>query len=266
MKAHLDADVIRYEVPFAAETGWKHKTEDFSPDNFPPWDYTQDILHQRLEQIRFGCQADEIVLYMTEGETFRYSIAKRKPYKSNRQKTKPFHFDNLTVYLRDVLGANIVTHLEADDAIAMAQVASGYKDVIASRDKDLRQVRGKFHSWELGNQGSFSEDITTEGWIKLAPKKDKIVGTGYSFFLSQVLTGDPADTTPGLPGTGPVAAFEMLNGKTPAQQLAAVQEAYRGVYGPSWETELLEQWQLHWLIRRYNEDGSPQLGQIGLTE
>jgi 5'-3' exonuclease len=266
MKAHLDADVIRYEAAFASETGWRHKTGDNDPLNFPPWDYTVENLHQRLEQIKFGCQADELLLYMTEGETFRYAIAKRKPYKSNRQKNKPFHFDNLTVYLRDVLGANVITHLEADDAIAIAQVQSGYKDVIASRDKDLRQVKGKFFSWELGKQASFSEDITAEGWIRLSPKKEKIVGTGYAFFLSQVLTGDPADTTPGLPGTGPVAAFELLQGKSPQEQLEAVQGAYMGVYGPSWKAELLEQIQLHWLVRRYNEDGTPELGQIGMVE
>lgn len=286
----IDGDVIRYEIGFAAEAGWRAMHPDIPKEEcIPPFSYVREILHKRLADICTACNTSKSpVLYITEGPTFRFDIAKKKPYKGTRKENKPWHYKNLTVHMIDTLGAKVVHGIEADDQMAIDHVSSNSTTILCSRDKDLRQVPGWFYSWELGNQPSFGPElITKEGWIKLGKKRDKIVGTGLAFFYSQVLTGDAVDNIPGLPGCGPVAAFEMLSGKTPEEQLKAVLDAYWAVYGNTIymsgqskaDIELLEQGRLCWLTRRLHEynphsdpqeyyelDGTPVLWEIGMTE
>lgn len=260
----VDGDVIRYELGFAAEAGWRAMGKEGSP----PWEYVQELLHLRLEQIKRDLHTDkDPILYFTTGPTFRFDLAKKKPYKGNRKENKPDHYNNLTVYLRDVLGAKEVVGIEADDQLAMDHVSSNGTTVLVSRDKDLRQVPGWFFSWELGRQASFGPElITKEGWLNLSPKRDKLIGTGLSFFYSQVLTGDTVDNIGGLPNCGPVAAYELLNDKSSEEQYESICKAYADVYPNTWEEELLEQGRLCWLTRRLNEDGTPQLWEIGMEE
>jgi hypothetical protein len=298
----LDGDIVRYELGFAAEAGWK----GMGKEGLPPWDYVETLLHGRIETIKRDLRTDkEPIIYYTSGPTFRFDIAKKKPYKGTRKENKPWHFDNLTVYLRDVLHATEVTGIEADDRLAIDHVSSNATTVLCSRDKDLKQVPGWFYSWELGLQPSWGPDlITKEGSLTFRPAEGKrpakLTGTGLAWFYAQVLIGDSVDNIPGLPATGPVAAFEMLQGRTPAEQLAAVQEAYMAVYGAKvdwnddrtirrhpdgspiitdWVTELLEQGRLCWLTRRLHEynpisdpqeyaqlHGTPVLWEIGMEE
>lgn len=254
----LDGDILRYEIGFAAEAGWKAIALD---DSLPPWDYVENFLLKRIEYIKQECQTDkDPILYITEGKTFRYSIAKKKPYKGQRVENKPWHFKNLTAYMVGVLGARVITEIEADDAIAIEH-CSRTDTIICSRDKDLRQVPGWFYSWELGHQPSYGPTIIKqEGHLEPA-EKNKLRGSGLPFFYSQLITGDQADNIPGLPGKGAVAAFKMLEGKDLAGMLEAVQQAYMDEYGDDWEEELTEQGRLCWLLRKPG-----QVWEIGTTE
>src|SRR3546814_6469533 len=100
----VDSYIVRYELGYAAETGWRgiiDPDKKLEEPPIPPFDYVAEMLHQRLTTIQADCQTDATpILYMTEGRTFRYDIAKRKPYKAQRVEKKPWHFNNLTVYLR----------------------------------------------------------------------------------------------------------------------------------------------------------------------
>lgn len=277
----LDGDIIRYEVGYAAETGWRHITEDPSPENLPPFDFVRELLHQRIDTIAYNCRTTlPPKIYMTEGRTFRYDVAKKKPYKGTRSSKKPWHFDNLTTYLRDVLGAQIVTGIEADDQLAIDHVSSNGTTILCSRDKDLKQIPGWFYSWELGQQPSFGPLlITKEGSLEFTPaipekkRPAKLTGTGYKWFCAQCLIGDPTDNIPGLPGCGPVEAYKRLTegiwegDAFQASQLTRVLvDSYTEHYGPTWEQELTEQGRLTWLVRRLNEDRTPVLWEIGMTE
>lgn len=263
MKVLLDADILRFETAFGAETGWKAITKK---DELPPFSYVEKVLLDKIDNIMRQCEANECELFITSGRTFRYDIAKRKPYKSGRKLSKPFHFHNLTAYMTGVMNATVVTHIEADDAIAIAATENPDTTVVASRDKDLRQIKGNFFCWELGRQPSFAEKITKEGWIALSEDHKKLSGTGYSWFLAQVLLGDSVDTTPGLPGCGPVKAFELLSTFPPEQQLENVINAYKEFYGDTWEAELIEQGQLHWLVRRLDGNRQPEMWNFTLTD
>lgn len=239
------------------------------PDALPPFQYVVDILHKRLEDIKTACQTSEQpVIYFTTGPTFRFDIAKKKPYKGNRkEESKPWHYKNFTVYLKDVLNAKEVTGIEADDQLAIDHTSSTFSTILCSRDKDLRQVPGWQYSWELGRQASFGPElITKEGWLKLSPKRDKIVGTGLAFFYSQVLTGDATDNIGGLENCGPVKAYEILNNKTSEQQFESVCSAYKETYSDKWLEEITEQGKLVWLVRRLDQNGQPITWEVGMTE
>ncbi len=266
MHALIDADILRYEVGFAAEVGWKN-------GDIPPWQYVEEMLALRLERIMQGAGATTSTLFLTEGPTFRYDIATVKPYKGNRKEAKPWHFDNLTVYFRDVLGAVVVTDIEADDAMAIKQVDmlevwKKPSTIICTRDKDLRQVPGWHYGWEMGNQPEFGPTFVEvdENNLELNEKRNAIKGTGLPFFYAQVLWGDRADNIPGLPGCGAVAVYNALHHTSSYDCMKIVKDMYRDYYGAGYAEQLLEQGQLCWMTRRLHPDGTPVLWELDMEE
>ncbi|MHA2069034.1 MAG: hypothetical protein ACXABY_32125 [Candidatus Thorarchaeota archaeon] len=255
MRAIIDGDILRYEIGHAAETGWRAITED--EDALPPFDYVRDLLLQRVAYILEECGCDTHTIYITEGPTFRFDIAKRKPYKGTRKPNKPWHYKNLSMYLVEFLGSTVVTGIEADDAMAIDHV-NDPDSVLCSRDKDLRQVPGMYFSWELGNSPAFGPVMIDDlGEINLTPNRKDIKGTGFAFFAAQMLIGDKVDNIPGLPFCGPVAAIDVLSKcATKEEYMDTVIAMYSQYYGDEWRDELLEQGRLCWLLRYLNEDGS----------
>lgn len=275
MHALVDGDILRYEVGFAAETGWRKITEN--EDALPPFEYVEKMLLARIGRICGATGADEYTLFITEGETLRFKIATQKPYKATRVDKKPWHFNNLTIYMKHLLPTRVITGIEADDAMTMAALNEPYESIICSRDKDLRQVPSRFYSWEIGKQPSFGpKQIDWIGNLDLgyAGKARKLSGEGLAFFFAQVLIGDSVDNIPGLPYCGPVAAYDILNpiveSESPnkAEEMeTAVAEAYQKYYGNSddeWENRMIEQGRLCWMIRRFNEEGEPEIWRPGL--
>lgn len=264
LKLLVDGDILRYEIGFGAETGWKALTNEEGP---PPWSFVSEMLHQRIEKIKAECKTSvEPMIFFTEGRTFRDDIAKTKPYKGTRKDKKPWHFKNLSVYLEDVMKGVKCTGIEADDAMAIVHTDNP-ATIICSRDKDLKQVPGWFYSWELGAQPSFGPTcITKEGSLELIPSKPpKLKGTGNLFFYAQVLMGDTVDNIPGLPKVGPVAAYELLtnpNDERPPYQ--RVVDAYKAYYGEEkWYEAMQEQAQLCWIVRAM-KDNTPVVWQHGM--
>lgn len=257
MQPLIDADVLRYEIGFAAEAGWQ------SP-GFPSFDYAAELLENRINNICavVGATAPPI-LYLTGKSNFRYAIATRTPYKE-RVGNKPWHYKNLTAYMKAVYDVRMQEGLEADDLMAIEQTKRPNETIICTRDKDLFNFPGWKYSWELGNQAERGPLYVDEiGYISLSADNKKLSGYGGLFFYAQCLMGDRVDSIPGLDGCGPVKAFEILsNTKTPEEAFKAVLEAYRGVYGDNAEKELLEQGRLLWMTRELHPDGSPILWEI----
>lgn len=275
MKALIDGDILRYEVGFAAETGWQTEGE------VPPWDYVQSLLDQRIENILAEAKANTYNIYLSGKNNFRKDVAVTKVYKGTRKENKPHHFDNLTAYIRGMPQVVETDGIEADDAMAIEQVQSSsnytfegletdeivHKTIICSRDKDLRQVPGWHFGWELGNQPSFGPELVDHlGYITLdtGKKPPKLKGTGFKFFCSQLITGDTVDNVPGLPKAGPVLAYNLLHDAHSAQEcMGRVYNKYGEFKKDKWQEYLLEQGRLLWLVRGYNEDGSPRMWNIG---
>lgn len=245
-----------------------------------------ELLDQKIKEIEAECWATEpSVLYLTgdrkltkslnkkrkrEGlpevefkPNFRFEEAKKKEYKAgaNRNKEKPFHYNNIREYMLANYECVVAEGMEADDLLSVHQYAriNQLDTIICSRDKDLRITPGMHYGWECGRQAQFGPVRVTEvGAIELKGGK-KLIGTGLTFFYSQVITGDTVDNIPGLPGKGPIAAYELLHDATSEAELfERVSKLYFAKYGEDWRKEMNEQCQLLWMIRELNEDGSPK--------
>src|SRR3546814_20943505 len=108
----IDADVLRYEVGFGAETYWRSVTND--PEAVPPFQIVENILLSRIDEIIRTCNTERYELYHTQGRTFRDEIAIVKPYQGNRIANHPWHYNNLQVFLGLLMGPKIVTGIEAN--------------------------------------------------------------------------------------------------------------------------------------------------------
>ena len=276
MKALIDADILRYEIGWGALTGWKAITET---DDIPPFDYVEKLLLQRIASIQEATNSDDYCLYLTEGKTFRYDIATTKPYKGTRKENKPWHYDNLTAYMEGVLQHKTVSFIEADDALAIDAGKAPEKNIICTRDKDLRQVPGLIYSWELGRQAAFGPICVTDpGTLKLVDGKLK--GTGFAFFCAQMLMGDSVDNIPGLPSYGPVAAYDLLSPILKIEHsdhiklslMNEVERLYEEWFSGHdetayvWSDYLVEQGQLLWVVRELDENNKPIIWQRGMYE
>lgn len=266
MQCLFDADVLKYEIGFAAEASWKHLLGENWDGSPPPWDVAEKILQERISHVEYQCEATEpSIMFFTGKTNFRNDIAKRQPYKE-RAGHKPFHHANIEVYLRCNFECRQQEGLEADDLISIEQTSrlELRETIICTRDKDLRQVSGWHYGWELGNQPSFGPYFVSDyGSISLSRDRKKVTGWGLKFFLSQCLTGDSVDSIPGLPKCGPVASYELLhNTNTYREGLRAVGDAYNERYGESAVTELTEQAQLLWMVRKLDVHGTPIMWNI----
>lgn len=229
-------------------------------EGVPPFDYVADMVDNLINHICTVVEATEPPIIFFTGKTnFRNDIAKRNKYK-DRPSNKPFHYKNITAYLKGKYEWREQEGLEADDLMSIEQNKRGDGTIICTRDKDLHMVPGWVFGWELGAQPQFGPDFCNDyGHITLSTDRKKIRGRGDKFFYSQCLTGDVTDSIPGLPKCGPVKAFEIVQATTtPTEGYKAVLEAYRGLYGDDAEKELLEQGRLLFMSR-YSRDGKVML-------
>ena len=273
MKALIDADILLYEVGFAAEYGW------MTEDSLPNFEYVKEILDGRIDHILQGCGSTmSPIFFFTGEENFRNDIARKKEYKGNRKDSKkPFHLNNIRVYLKGKYDWVMHEGLEADDLLAMHQHEDYYNlwgskanaeehskvcnTIICTRDKDLRQVNGWHYTWECGKQpswGPFFVHGYGEIFLEKKGKSNKLTGYGDAFFYAQLLMGDPVDNIPGLKGYGPVKVYELLEHAEDSYSAYTIcKEAYKEVYELEWGCELHEQARLVHMVREFNSDGYP---------
>lgn len=264
MLALIDGDILRYEVGHGAEASW-------GGEGVPPFSVVEEQLERKLEYIVASAGCDSYQIFLSKGKNFRYDIAVTRPYKSTRQQQRPYHYNNLTAYMVGVLGAEEVEGIEADDAIAMRHTSGN--TVVCSRDKDLRQLPGLLYSWEVNNQPSFGPvEIDTLGTLHIergtrsnGTTSIKLKGTGFLWFCSQLIVGDPIDSIPGLRGCGPAFAYDLLkDARDVGSAIGLVSDEYRR--RGARDEYLLEQGRLLWLVRRYEPSGELELWHEGLYE
>lgn len=266
MQPLLDADVLRYEVGAVGQY-----TNDDGSLGYRDWDWVATTLDDRIRDI---CEAaggtEPPILFITGsrrelGEeflpNFREALAVGKQYKGTRKAEKPFHYWNITAFLRATYNVRIANGCEADDLICIEQYSRLQQadTIICTRDKDLRMCPGLHYGWECGKQPEFGPvEYDDFGTISLVKGKsgNKIVGGGKKFFFSQLLTGDPVDNIGGLKGTGPVEAYKLLSEANDEEECRSlIVNLYSNKHPDNWLQLLQEQSDLLWIVRELDENG-----------
>lgn len=287
IRALIDGDILVYEVGSAGQ----YKDEKTGELVMSDFDTMVGYFQEKVKQIEAEVWATEpSVLYLGGNETlikslnkqnkregvpeveyaknFRCDVAKSRPYKGNRKAPKPLHYDNLRQWIVANYKCKVAVGCEVDDLLCSDLYKShlnGQLDCIAcSRDKDLKMVPGMHFGWECGRQPQFGPKRVTElGSVGITNGRRKLFGDGGLFFYAQMLIGDSVDNIEGCKGCGPVAAYEAIMPATTLNEaFQAVANKYREVYGNNWVDKFTENANLLWIVREFNEDGTPVLFQM----
>ena len=208
-----DADGWVYKYGFSAQ---KKQEPILETDDVvwivEPFHHVVNALQRGLKKHMDLAGCDSYELYLTGPGNFRYAVY--PTYKANRMEMqKPFYYNEIRSYMVNVLDAEIVEGMEADDKLAIEQTADPEGTVICTEDKDLDQIAG----WKYNYVKELLYYVTPEE---------------AEFNLwSQVLTGDRVDNIPGLSGIGPVRAEKILNDREDEESYGErVQRAYMEHY------------------------------------
>lgn len=192
MKPLIDGDVLLYEVGFACEYG---------KEEIPSFEYVKEVMDGRINDICEAVQASsQPTLYLTGTGNFREKIAKRKEYKGNRNKEKPFHYENLKAYLKACYDAVVVDGMEADDAMAIAQMSnakehgvgfpiSGGTCIVDYEDYHrINEV-----TWHLSKKGYVVNDTGKGGTRNVRQLHQEILGDCPPGFVIDHINGNTLD-------------------------------------------------------------------------
>jgi len=270
-----DGDYLRYTIGFASEEYvlLKDGVEIFrnqsavecdnycvslglSPDTVVRNKAAKPLAHclasvkRTLEYTVKQTGADKIIIYLSGSKNFRTSIAKQREYKGNRKGfIKPLLYDNITEYLVTRFKAVTTNGYEADDAMsirAMELLELGYDPIIATADKDLKQVPVKNYNLMGGELIDVGADPFGDLTLKFVGSSAQLKGYGSKFFYAQMLTGDTVDNIAGCAGIGSKRAFDLLSVcETEEECQKAVEDIYVKKYSD------VPKLRLHWDGTRY---------------
>lgn len=249
--AYIDADFLKYEVPFAAVASWRMFKEEqgIENDSLPSVDRVIDSLEAKVSSMLLASESSNPVFFFTGAENFRETLATTRKYK-DRPEVSPPHKDNVVAYIKGKWDWEVHPKLEADDLLAIA-LTNDPNAICLTRDKDLLQVPGWHYQWETSSSPSLGP-LLVEGYghLEWDVERNKVFGYGDKFFFLQCLMGDSTDTIPGLPKIGVKKALKMLvDTNTYEEGLEVVVGAYKASQGDSWEEYLYEQANLVRMVR-----------------
>ena len=159
-------------------------------------------------------------------------------YKGNRRNTqKPEHLDHVRQYFLDYYHAELSDGEEADDLISIRATQLYPNCVIASVDKDFKQIPGWHYNTRTGDR------FYVDAW------------EGTKFFYQQIIMGDKADNIHGIKGIGPKKSEKLLAEATTERELYDI-----CVDTFSSEERVIENGQLLWLRREVGELWQPPAG------
>lgn len=236
-RAAAIAEPVRYLAEFAnayqkfdSSADLKAATEENSPLRI--WNHKEDkgfefakmALDNTLTYIKEHLQPKSIEIYLSDKSNFRYNAAITQPYKGNRDVVRPKYLKKIKEFLVNEYAASSWPNLEADDVLSIRATRLGEDSIIGSIDKDLHQIAGWHYNWVSGTALRISQK---EACVNL---------------FKQIITGDPSDSIPGLPGYGIKAAEKCLDGGTDAKDLfARVWDLYRN--GVDFIPDIIGKWE-----------------------
>lgn len=254
MHALIDADRLAYSCG-GAKDDYGYPLE---------WPLVASRIDRNINSILDAVGSVTHTLYITADDksNFRIRVATIRPYKGQRPSDKPFWYDQVRKYLAETYQASIVSGMEADDAIGIAQCSALAGDllhwqyynwsdespteewvreklsntIICSVDKDLNNIPG-WHYDELSKKTYFVSETES-----------------LRNFYSQLLAGDPVDNIPSLYGVGRKSQV-LRHLHTMVEELdmyCHVREQYEKRFGSYSYNFLLENGTLLWILRSNN--------------
>jgi len=173
----VDGDIIAYRSAAVCEEHFEKTCEE--------------IIKTTLTNIATDTGIEQMRIYISGQDNFRYKVATTKPYKGNRATMVAPKFLN---YCKDFLVKEyraIRTHgYEADDGIATDMTRN--KAIHCGIDKDIFQIAGLHYNW-----------VKLE-WYEVT--EDEAIVNLYR----QILMGDTSDNIPGLPRVGEKTAAGVI--------------------------------------------------------
>ena len=189
MKILCDADFIVYKACAAAES-----EVDFGNDVILVTSHFSDAYNATKREItklqnKLGAFAD-IILFFSDSANFRKKIL--PDYKGHRNRKKPCGYKRVINELKKEYKVILKPTLEADDAMGI--YATKYPgNIIASPDKDMRQIPGQLYN--------FDEVFTID--------PEEVA----KWHLIQSCAGDQTDGYSGVPGIGVKRATTIFEEK-----------------------------------------------------
>jgi 5'-3' exonuclease len=168
-----------------------------------------EILDEKINNILLQTQADEYILFISEGRYFRSDIS--EDYKSNRKKypSQLKWLKTLKNYLKEEWNAFSMQMVESDDLCAfyLKTPPEGYNAILASPDKDLLQAipsvgKGHFnYTYKIKEESKgrdfFTDDDLIKGWWVQTSESE-----AHEFRKMQMIVGDTADSIKSIEGRG----------------------------------------------------------------
>ena len=178
MKLLCDADFIVYKACAAAETeiDWSDDTILVTSKFSEAYNATQRELSKLKD--RFGSLVT-LVLFFSDSVNFRKKILPE--YKGHRNRKKPCGYKRVINTLKNEYEVIIKPELEADDSMGI-YATKHPGNIIASPDKDMRQIPGTLYNFDATFTVSNEE--------------------GAQWHLIQTCAGDSTDGYAGVPGIG----------------------------------------------------------------
>jgi DNA polymerase-1 len=189
MKLLCDADFIVYKACAAAETeiDWGDDTILVTSSFSDAYNATTRELTKLKD--KFG-SFSSLILFFSDSENFRKKILPE--YKGHRNRKKPCGYKRVINELSKEYEVIIKPTLEADDSMGI-YATKNPGNIIASPDKDMRQIPGQLYN--------FDETFT------ITPEE------GAKWHLVQTCAGDSTDGYSGIPGIGVKRAEVLFNKK-----------------------------------------------------
>ena len=195
----IDADIVSYRAAASCEPT-KQRNE------IQGLDIAIARCDETMHRILADCETEQYFSFLTGGENFRYKIYPQ--YKAHRRdRPPPRWWNDCKEYLVSEWGSRLCTGYEADDAIGIA--ATTHKGIIASIDKDLRQIPGRHYNFVTREFSDVSEEEAKRN------------------FYRQLILGDRSDNIPKIPKIGEVGAENLLNENPPEDWHNIIVELYR---------------------------------------
>ena len=257
--------VVSGKTPFS--------TDDFTIKDIQVAQPIQNCLHSvkvYIESIKNKLNADEVKIYIGDGECFRHEILTPvgRRYKENRADViKPLLAADIIDYLVKRYDTTIVKGVETDDKLSMISYKgrtqnenSPVWDIVVTVDKD----QGSCEGWWF-NPKTMDKPVLVEGFGKIIlDGKNKVRGLGRLFKYFQLLNGDPSDGySPSRTPTGNVvygekSAYKDLSKCTTDKKCwEAIIKRYKQwipdkLSYTSWNGQVVEEDWLTWLQKHWD--------------